>query len=248
MNSETSFPRGLFQPEDSFKFSIDALLLAAFSDVNLATENILDLGSGCGVVGFSLLRRHAQVRVTGIDSQLDLVNASLKNAKSLSLEQRFSALCCDVELLFESTSIQQQTINTLLSPEHFDLVVTNPPYYVTGYGRQPKDSLRGHALFGEEQTLSNFCATAAKALKPKGRYCIIFPASRLSDLFSCCKEHGLGVRRLLCVHAKENKKAERILVEARKGVKDDITIEVPLFLYDEEGLSITARNFCPELI
>ena len=48
------FPRGLHQPEDSYRFGADALLLAAFAAENLASlpgaapRKVAELGSGCG--------------------------------------------------------------------------------------------------------------------------------------------------------------------------------------------------------
>ena len=48
------FPRGLHQPQDSYRFGADALLLAAFAAENLtslpgtAPRKVAELGSGCG--------------------------------------------------------------------------------------------------------------------------------------------------------------------------------------------------------
>ena len=48
------FPRGLHQPQDSYRFGADALLLAAFAAESLASlpgtapRKVAELGSGCG--------------------------------------------------------------------------------------------------------------------------------------------------------------------------------------------------------
>ena len=48
------FPRGLHQPQDSYRFGADALLLAAFAAESLASlpgtapRKVAELGRGCG--------------------------------------------------------------------------------------------------------------------------------------------------------------------------------------------------------
>lgn len=57
------FPRGLHQPEDSYRFGADALLLAAFTAQNLASlpgaapRKVAELGSGCGAALLGLCLR-----------------------------------------------------------------------------------------------------------------------------------------------------------------------------------------------
>ena len=51
------FPAGLEQPEGSFRFSADALLLAKFTAGQALPENavLAELGTGCGVVSLAVL-------------------------------------------------------------------------------------------------------------------------------------------------------------------------------------------------
>lgn len=57
------FPRGLHQPQDSYRFGADALLLAAFAAENLASlpgtapQKVAELGSGCGAALLGLCLR-----------------------------------------------------------------------------------------------------------------------------------------------------------------------------------------------
>lgn len=57
------FPRDLHQPEDSYRFGADALLLAAFAAQNLASlpeaapRKVAELGSGCGAALLGLCLR-----------------------------------------------------------------------------------------------------------------------------------------------------------------------------------------------
>lgn len=92
LQARALFPRGLTQPEGSFRFSMDALLLAAFAGKGLTgregkTRDVgeiapdarampghgkplafADLGAGCGVVGLALLLAHPVPMGTGLTS------------------------------------------------------------------------------------------------------------------------------------------------------------------------------------
>ena len=115
------FPRGLLQPPESFRFSADALLLAAFlsparafaikgtrrndaCSINTAMPpsarpaSLLDIGTGCGVVALAMLRRFPDLTCTGVDIQLPLVLAAQENAARLGFTGRFTALHADIAL------------------------------------------------------------------------------------------------------------------------------------------------------
>lgn len=102
------FPRGLLQPPGSFRFSSDALLLAAFAQT-CCTErvqaghaervqaplHVLDIGTGCGVVGLAILCQSPQHRVWGIDILPELIDAARHNAEHLGLADAFTAICAN---------------------------------------------------------------------------------------------------------------------------------------------------------
>ena len=56
----------LYQCTPGYRFSIDSVLLAHFAKVS-AGEKVLDLGTGCGVIGLIMLYRHCEldIQITG---------------------------------------------------------------------------------------------------------------------------------------------------------------------------------------
>ena len=76
-----AFPAGLEQPEGSFRFSVDALLLAAFAASRTAdvTIRFIDLGTGCGVVGLAyLLLKSNKCRGACMDCNPELIDVVSK--------------------------------------------------------------------------------------------------------------------------------------------------------------------------
>lgn len=113
------FPRGLYQPDGGFRFSTDALLLAAFAaqfvhnpdtprasnglyraeldGTHNAAHKLLDLGTGCGVVAFGVqILSTVELCAWGLDREPDLLNAARVNARQLGFTERFTTVRADL--------------------------------------------------------------------------------------------------------------------------------------------------------
>lgn len=265
-----SFPRGLFQPEGSFRFSADALLLSAFFPPG-SGERLLDMGCGCGVVAFGALLRGVCARAVGLDSSAELVAASERNAAMLGLENTFHSFQYDVCEFISSREARESLSDACLLSDatglelvenRFDIVLCNPPFYRVGQGRLPASSLRRQALFEAPGTLEAFCRLAAFALSKKGRLGMVFPAEERARLFDALHKAGLAPVRLLPIAPRAGEPASRILVEAQPAVSDSPgppfqqSPPEPVILHEEPVLLLhggpgrftpEALAFCPYL-
>ncbi len=222
MDAREYFPRGLIQPAGSFRFSADALLLADFAGTKTARPvRGLDLGCGCGVVGFGVMLCMPRAHFIGLDIDARLIEAALENAARLDLADRYTALCGDLK--------QHKNIPELKAG-HFDLVVANPPYRKNGSGRLPPSELRETALFESHGDLDIFVAAAARALKNGGRFCCVYSAERLAELCAALGAAGLTPKRLCPVHSKAGEAARLLLMEAKRNARPGLKWEPPLYL------------------
>lgn len=250
------FPRGLIQPKGTFRFSIDALLLASFAQCGAkknAMVKMADLGTGCGVVGLAYCLLHEQVQGLGVEIESSLVDAALENAKLLGLHERFTAIQGDMSDLWNKN--KDYDIK-LLHKAQYDVVLTNPPYRLPQSGRASATAERQQALFEESGTLQDFVSTGAKLLRNLGRFNIIYGAARLPDVLITLREHKLEPKRLRMIHSYLASPARLVLVEAMRGAKADVIVEPPLILYKQENKNSTqstrhytqeALAFCPFL-
>lgn len=229
------FPRGLDQPEDGYRFSIDSLLLAAFA--RDPGPRVLDLGCGCGVVGLGMLLDSPGIHVTGLDANPELLECAGANAERLGVRGRFEPLACDVKAVREVRPFK---------PESYDAVVMNPPYRDPGRGRTPTDG-RLEARFEAGARLEDFIGAAAYGLKNKRRIYAVFLPERLAALFRVLNHAALEPKRLLLVHGAADERAKIALVEARKNGGPGLQAEPPLILYAGGVLTGRALAFCPAL-
>ncbi len=105
----------IYQDKSAFKVGTDGVLLGASADVRGA-RRILDIGCGTGLVAIMIAQR-CDAQIYAIEPDL---NSFLQASDNASLTRWTS------RIRIKHTSLQ------LYYPEvdKFDLIVTNPPYYV----------------------------------------------------------------------------------------------------------------------
>ena len=235
-----SFPCGLVQPEGTFRFAADALLLAAFA-CGQDAERALDLGTGCGVVALGLALRFTSLTCLGLERESALVDAARVNAASLGLGGRVS---------FVEGDLGDMDLLERTGRESCGLVTANPPYRIEKSGRPPVGAVRKKAVQGPQGLLVDFVRSASYLLRHHGRFACIFTPERLVELLLLLRAARLEPRRMRAVHARPGGRALRVLLEARKNAGPDMRIEEPLVLHAAQkgpDLSREALLFCPWL-
>ena len=226
------FPAGLEQPEGSFRFSGDALLLADFAAALPLPENatIADLGTGCGVVALAVLRRKTLWRGVGLELQPELAAAARRNARRLGVEDRFCVLEGDV-----GESARLREMRAVLSEGKdeedgvrdcplFDAVFCNPPWRRQGAGRLPPSAMRRAALFGTERTFPTFFSAADGLLKNGGRLAVVSGADRTADLLAALPVR-MRPERLCFVFTRRAAPAAFALLLARKNGRAALRVD-----------------------
>lgn len=244
------FPRGLAQPPGSFRFSADALLLAAFILRRCLPETsgaaLLDLGCGCGVVGLACLLGDGTLTAHGLDIDASLVTAARANAATFGLSSRFSA---------EELDIADTAGVAHIQPGAFDIVAANMPYRAPGSGRLPGSEARKRALFADATTVPSFMEAARVALAPEGCFAQVYPREGCERLLDSLSGHGFAAELVLPVRM-TREGASRVLVRAAhagRTVGRLVRYEPELVLHSapapggKSGYTPEALAFCPWL-
>lgn len=83
---------------------------------NIENPNILDIGSGSGNISIALAKSLPRSHITGIDISEDAIIISKRNAKIQQVEKQVMFVHRDI---FSATDF---------NANHFDVIVSNPPY------------------------------------------------------------------------------------------------------------------------
>ncbi|BFR47560.1 methyltransferase [Nitratidesulfovibrio sp. HK-II] len=263
LQARALFPRGLAQPEGSFRFSLDALLLAAFAGEGLTGMErkprqkgaiapdarampghgkalaFADLGAGCGVVGLALLLAQPGLTSAGLTSA-SLTGTGIEIDGQMADAARDNAARLGLTERFrvlraDLAATATSTSDALPKAGSMDLVVANPPYRRHGSGRPSPSSQRTRALFETPETLPAFARAAARLLRARGRSCWVYGPDRLPDLLQELRTAGLEPKRMRCVHSRADGPATLVLMEARRAGRPGLVVEPPLALHRGEG-------------
>ncbi len=156
----------------TMKVGTDSVLLASWAEVSDCRQ-ILDVGTGCGVIALICAQR-SNAFVTGIDIHA----ASVSQA-----EENFRASPWSNRLMAEESALQD-----FLTDVKPDLVIANPPFFRNSL--RPANRLRNRARHCGELTYNDLISHAARLLVPTGRLSVIIPAFEQGAFEEIARQSG----------------------------------------------------------
>jgi tRNA1Val (adenine37-N6)-methyltransferase len=105
--------------------------LADFAQAG-ATDTVLDLCSGCGVVPILMFQRFPFRHGVGVELDAELATLARRNVTQFHLEDQIHIVQGDIRCL---DSEDLQVISPAVSFGRFDVITANPPYWPADRGR-----------------------------------------------------------------------------------------------------------------
>lgn len=221
------------QYKQGYRFSIDAVLLAHFLQIN-KDATVLDIGCGCGIIGLLLCYRyHLSLHsVRGLEIQKELAQIAAHNAEVNGFKKIMGITCGDLK-----------KISSFFEPESFSDVVCNPPFYSDSSGRKSQNSQERIARHQVSATIGDIVAASSYAVKNRGKVTLIYPALCLTELISTMRAARLEPKRLQLVYSypSQTQKATLMLVEARKNGGKELSVLSPFYIYEGKNGKYTAE-------
>ena len=210
----------VIQRNDFQNFTLDSVLLADFVKINRKTKKILDIGTGCGIIAL-LLAQRSKARITGIELQETMVEIAIRNINGNKFENQ----------------VKIKNYNNIFNRDEFDTIVTNPPYFeFTGDIFQTNNLEQlANARHNINLTLEEIIKISSYLLKNMGSFSIVFRSERLVEVLSLLQKYNLEPKRMKNCYTKWNENSKICLLEAIKDAKKGFSIEMPIFVYDENG-------------
>lgn len=205
-------------------FGTDAVLLADFSAAR-KNDRLVDLGTGCGIIPFLILRNGCLSSAVGVDISKEAAELAQRTESELKTG-KFTVLNADLKALKGRIEFGCHT-----------LVTCNPPYKAPGAGLKNPDSIKAAARHETECTLRDITEVSSKLLQTSGRLCMCHRPERLAELISLMREYKLEPKRLRLVCQREGAEPWLVLAEGRKCGNTGMRIEPPLYIEKNGGLS-----------
>ena len=126
----------IIQDPARFCFGMDAVLLTGFIQEgiggrSMAREDMLDLGTGTGIIPLLMSAKSDLRTLTGLEIQPDSADMAKRSVELNGISDRVRILKGDI-----------READTLFAPASFGIVTCNPPYMIGGHGLQNPDSPR----------------------------------------------------------------------------------------------------------
>lgn len=213
----------VIQKKDGFCFGVDAVLLANFADVK-ARENVIDLGTGTGIIPILLAGKTKAQTITGLEIQPEMSEMAMRSVSLNKLEGRIKIVCGDIKDSIHYFGLSK-----------FNVVVSNPPYMNKNGGLvNPSDTI---AIARHEIlcTLEDVIEVSSKLLVPGGQLAMVHRPERLVDIIYNMRNYGIEPKYIRFVHPSPYKKANLLLVKGTRGGNPQLKMMEPLYVYNEKG-------------
>ena len=193
-----------YQPLNSYRSAIDAVLLAATVPAH-SGDKVLDIGTGVASAAQCLAARVEGVHVTGLELQSVLIPLASKGVEASGLSN-----CIRI--------IEGDLLNppAALHDAMFDHVMANPPYLAAGNGNVPADPIKVASTIEGEATFVDWVKFANQMLKPNGTMTMIHRADRIDELLEGVRLR-FGSIAIFPLWPRAGQPAKRVIIQARKG-------------------------------
>ena len=168
-------------------------------------KNILDIGTGSGLLALMMAQKSLQdARISAIDIDFQAVNQASKNSRNSPWPDKI-----------QFTHTELQRFSSSLS---FDLIISNPPYFVPKHGELGKSDPQ----FIEQQrrtarhtvclTFEHLLLSVSRLLAKNGVFTCVLPVVEGDILVELAKDVGLFCEAKLLVASTPNKPVSRVLL------------------------------------
>lgn len=211
----------------AMKVGTDGVLIGAWADVSCA-KTVLDVGTGTGLVALMAAQR-CQANITAVEIDRDAVTEATYNFEISPWKERLSVIHTDFNDFCR------------LCNEKFDLVVSNPPYFINSL--ECPDEKRGQARHTSALSYEMLLAGACRLLTETGCVCIITPADVECVIESIVIANNMNVSRKTYVKPTPESSPKRIMWKishcSKICITDCITIEKERHIYTDDYISLT---------
>jgi tRNA1Val (adenine37-N6)-methyltransferase len=162
-----------------------------------------------------MMAQKSTAMITAIDIDASACEQSKENIGNSPWPDRIKVL---------NESLQQFTIN---NQHKFDLIVSNPPYFVDAY--KSSEEARNQARHADQLPFNEFINCAKLLLHEKGKICIILPTRESIKFRELAAANQLYLTRIMHIKTTEYKDEKRQMLQFelinKKLVDETLVIE-----------------------
>lgn len=140
--------------------------------------DVLEIGSGNGVISIMLALHRQNWRLTGVEVQVPLYHLAIRNMNSTK-----------VNIDFKLADIRNYSL--FLKNKKFDIIVSNPPYYKVGTVRPSPNIVKNISRTEFLCSMDDIFSCINYNLQKKGLAFVLYPIDRTDEIIKKTLEYKL---------------------------------------------------------
>lgn len=204
------------QSNCTMKINTDGVLLAAMCDSS-EPRNILDIGTGTGVIAMMLAQQYKNAKVYALDIDGDSVKQASENFRNSIFSNRLTPVHRDIMHYTPAQSL--------------DLIISNPPFFINSL-KNPylSKSLARHTDWCFFESLLDF---SKKHISEQGSLQCILPTETADKLIAFSKNYGLYLQKEICISSFQDSSVIRKIIQFCR--QSDVEVRKEFFyIYKEQ--------------
>ena len=206
----------IIQDPGKFCFGMDAVLLTGFAQEgigkrSMAREDLLDLGTGTGIIPLLMSAKTDCRILTGLEIQPESAEMARRSVRLNGLEERIRIVQGDIR---EADALF---------------------YMIQSHGLQNPESPKAIARHEVLCSFEDVARAAERLLKPGGHFYLVHRPFRLAEIMTTLREHGLEPKRMRLVYPYVDREPNMVLLDCVRGGRPRLAVEKPLIVYKSPG-------------
>ncbi|MFN4247245.1 MAG: tRNA1(Val) (adenine(37)-N6)-methyltransferase [Flavipsychrobacter sp.] len=199
----------IHQDKCAMKVSTDACIQGAWTPIADDVVDVLDIGTGTGLLSLMLAQRNSSIHIDAIELDADAAIQAKENVSASPWADR--------------VQIIQGDITTHQFTKQYDMVICNPPFFNNSL--LGDDAQRNSVRHTISLSYDALLAVLQNVLKHTGYAAILLPAAEHDVWQNLLLKNGWGITRLLQVHPKETGGYNRVISLCSKQSMVEAEIE-----------------------
>ena len=214
----------IYQPLEGYCYNSDTIFLYDFITNFRLKGDVLDIGSGSGILGL-MVARDFDVNLHAVEKQELMANYTKLNAKVNNI---------DIDL-------RVGDFQRIVFEKKFDFLISNPPFYHENVLRSKKKEL-DISRFSMYLPFEEMLKKANTILKPRGAIIFCYDAKQTQKLVTGLSNFKFNIEAMKFIHPKKDKDASLVMIYAKKSSKSLAKIFPPLIVFEYDRYSKEAMS------
>ena len=221
------------QDRCAMKIGTDGVLLGAWTPLTNNPYNVLDIGTGTGILSLMLAQRSNAEQIDAIEIDEDAYEQCVENFEASPWGDKLFCFHAGLDEFVDEPE------------EEYDLIISNPPFYTDDY--KSDNTSRDLARFEDALPFEELIEAAALLLSDNGIFSVIIPYKEEERFVSLCKELDLFPLKITRVKGTPTSEIKRSLLAFCRMEQipliDELVIEISRHIYTSEYIELTKEFY-----